>query len=147
MNSKVNSVLFGLASMISLSAANAEDTLKISNIDIHRLDSAPSQVVEGAEYMTVVKPKGSTVKAVRVFESSDGKLTSDLAEYEPVDLVLKNWPIDEFMYILEGKLQITDEKGNSKIYGPGDSFVVPKGFSGTWHQLSKIKKITVNYER
>ncbi|MNE77536.1 hypothetical protein D3C80_1738570 [compost metagenome] len=51
------------------------------------------------------------------------------------------------MYIIEGQLEISDEKGNSKVYGPGDAFVMPKGFSGTWRQLSKIKKMTVNYAR
>tara|TARA_B110000046_G_scaffold148757_1_gene156728 strand:+ start:1615 stop:1773 length:159 start_codon:yes stop_codon:yes gene_type:complete len=47
------------------------------------------------------------------------------------------------MYFLEGQVEITDEKGESKIYGPGDGIFMPKGFNGTWRQLSAIKKMYV----
>ena len=40
---------------------------------------------------------------------------------------------------------IADEEGHSRVYGPGDAFVMPKGFKGTWRQLSPIKKIAVAY--
>ncbi|CAI8894646.1 conserved hypothetical protein [Pseudomonas serbica] len=119
----------------------------ISNFDSKKLDAAPSVVVENADFMTVVENKGSKVKSVRVFESTDKKLTADLAAYEKTTLKLKDWPIDEYMVIIEGQLEISDEKGNSKIYGPGEAFVMPKGFTGTWRQLTDIKKMTVNYER
>ena len=40
---------------------------------------------------------------------------------------------------------LTAEDGSSPIYGPGDAIVMPKGFTGTWRQLSPIKKIHVSY--
>ncbi len=49
------------------------------------------------------------------------------------------------MYFLEGQVEITNEDGSSKIYGPGDALVMPKGFNGTWRQLGPIKKINISY--
>jgi len=51
--------------------------------------------------------------------------------------------MDEFIYIIEGQVEMIDTNNNSKIYGPGDMFLIPKGFQGTWRQLALIKKITV----
>ena len=45
-----------------------------------------------------------------------------------------DWPVDEFMYFLEGQVEITNEDGSSRIYGPGDAIVMPKGFNGIWRQ-------------
>ncbi|MFK8399949.1 cupin domain-containing protein [Pseudomonas sp. BGr12] len=129
------------------SAGEAAKAPVITNYDKRLLDTAPESVIENESYMKVIEPKGAKAKGLRVFESTDGKLSSDFAEYEKVTLKLKDWPIDEYMYIIEGELKISDEQGNTKIYGPGDSFMMPKGFSGTWQVLSKLKKITVNYER
>ena len=42
-------------------------------------------------------------------------------------------------------LEIKEEEGESKIYGPGDAIFMPKGFNGTWRQLSPIKKIYVSH--
>ena len=79
------------------------------------------------------------------FTSADGRLQVGLARYSTVTLQLTDWYAHEFMYFLEGQVEITDEDGSSKIYGPGDAIVMPKGFNGTWRQLSTIKKIHVSY--
>jgi uncharacterized cupin superfamily protein len=78
--------------------------------------------------------------------SSDKKFDVGVSRYEPVTLQLRNWPIDEFMYIIEGDVEITDSSGHSRTYGPGAAFLMPKGFEGTWKQHSEIKKINVAYD-
>jgi uncharacterized cupin superfamily protein len=62
-----------------------------------------------------------------------------------VTLELHDWPVDEFMFIVEGQVEITDASGHSRIYGPGDALVMPRGFTGTWRQLSDIRKMQVSY--
>ena len=51
--------------------------------------------------------------------------------------------MDEFLYIIEGQVEMIDTNNNSKIYGPGDMSLIPKGFQGAWWQLGSIKKIAV----
>jgi len=42
-----------------------------------------------------------------------------------------NYPLDEFVYVLEGDLVTTDSDGGRHEFHPGDAFVIPKGWAGT----------------
>lgn len=53
----------------------------------------------------------------------------------------------EFCHILQGRICITDEAGESVTVGPGDNFVIAAGFKGTWETLEAAKKIYVVFER
>ena len=45
---------------------------------------------------------------------------------------IENFPIDEFVYYLNGRADIKAENGNEISFFSGDYIFVPKGFSGTW---------------
>jgi uncharacterized cupin superfamily protein len=53
----------------------------------------------------------------------------------------------EFCTILEGRILMRDDTGGEITVGPGDSFVISAGFSGTWQVLEKARKIYVIFER
>lgn len=46
----------------------------------------------------------------------------------------------ETCYILEGKVKVTDEAGNSIEFKKGDWVEFPKGLTCTWHVLEDVKK-------
>ena len=50
---------------------------------------------------------------------------------------------DEFLTVLSGKLILTDKQGTTEEYLPGDSVVVPKGFTGTWQMLGNYRDMYV----
>lgn len=60
------------------------------------------------------------------------------------------WPItyteEEFCQILEGTSIVTDAQGNSVTVTQGESFVIPRGFIGTWEVVKTTRKIYVMYE-
>ena len=114
-------------------------------IDASVLAKTELSVIEDVPYWKVTQSRGAKASGVSVFASADKKFDVGVSQYEQVTLALRDWPVDEFMYILEGRVQITDNKGNTKTYGPGDAFVMPKGFAGEWRQLSPIKKINISY--
>jgi uncharacterized cupin superfamily protein len=41
---------------------------------------------------------------------------------------------------------LTDADGHSETFTTGDSFVVPKEFSGTWHVTETLRKFWMIYE-
>lgn len=47
----------------------------------------------------------------------------------------------EFCHVTRGRVRITSVDGKSSTFGPGDSFVVPAGFSGTWEVLEDCEKL------
>ena len=46
----------------------------------------------------------------------------------------------EFCVILEGRVRIEGEGGESNEFRPGDAFVVPAGFTGSWEVLESCRK-------
>lgn len=46
----------------------------------------------------------------------------------------------EYCRILEGRSVITEEGGEAVTVGPGDSFVIPPGFRGTWEVVETTRK-------
>lgn len=56
-----------------------------------------------------------------------------------------NYPLDEFVYVLEGDLVTVDADGARHEFHPGDAFIIPKGWAGTWDMKTRFKKIIVNF--
>ena len=57
-----------------------------------------------------------------------------------------NYTEHEYCHMLAGEVELTDLHGDARRFGPGDSFVVPAGFEGTWENLSPARKLFVIYE-
>ena len=57
-----------------------------------------------------------------------------------------NYTEDEFCYLIEGKAILTDSEGNSEEINPGDGFVIPAGYQGTWETIGTAKKFYSIYE-
>ena len=69
---------------------------------------------------------------VEVYEAEPAKLKID----EP-------WPYDEFIYVLSGKLVLTDATGVVTEFVAGESLVVPKGFVGFWEMQGNFRELVV----
>ncbi|GII31771.1 cupin domain-containing protein [Planotetraspora mira] len=59
---------------------------------------------------------------------------------EPGTVRLDPWPYTEICSILTGRVAVADTAGGRIDFGPGDGFVVPKGFVGDWLTLEPATK-------
>ena len=50
------------------------------------------------------------------------------------------FPYDEYVLVLEGEVILTSKSGDRQRHGVGDSFVVPKGWMGTWDMPVKYRE-------
>ena len=55
-------------------------------------------------------------------------------------LEIRDLAIDEACYLIEGEVVITDSYGNSERFRAGEAFLLRRGFAGTWHMPTPIKK-------
>ena len=76
--------------------------------------------------------------AVSVFESSP----KEGGEMSSTNLT-RNFPYDQFVLVLSGKAVLTDEEGKAQTFVQGDTFVIPKGFSGTWEEVGVFRELVV----
>jgi uncharacterized cupin superfamily protein len=70
---------------------------------------------------------------VSIFESTPAKTDH---RTRPTD-------IDEFVYVLSGKLILTEPNGTRHEYLPGDSLVLPIGYTGTWEMQGNYRELVV----
>ena len=50
---------------------------------------------------------------------------------------------DEFVYVLSGKLILTEPGGTVHTYSAGDSLVLPVGYTGTWEMQGNYREIAI----
>ncbi len=91
---------------------------------------APEQVLEGSH-----RPRGEILHqgeelVMEVYED-------DAATYA----ISEPFPHDEYVLVLSGKLILTDARGRLHEYLPGDSLMVPKGFTGVWKMLGNYREL------
>jgi len=143
----VLAALFASASLasVNLTYAQTGENMEITIIKPQQLEQEKGAPFADLPFMKAANGTGGLVKNPVQFTSADGKLTSGPASFEKMTLEIDGFPVDEFMYLIEGEIEITDAAGNVTKVGPGDAFVMPKGFKGTWRQLSPIKKFAVTY--
>jgi len=53
---------------------------------------------------------------------------------------------NELCVMTAGRVVIENERGERVSFGPGDAFVVPAGFSGTWEVLEDCSKVYAIFE-
>ena len=53
------------------------------------------------------------------------------------------FPYDEFVLVLEGEVTLTNIHGGTHTYKQGDTFLVPKGWLGTWHMPARYREMII----
>lgn len=86
--------------------------------------------VEGAR-----EPRANTA-----FVDATGCFTAGVWACDAGTLEIRDLAIDEACYLIEGEVILTDADGRSERFVAGDAFVLPRGFSGTWHMPAPIRK-------
>ena len=74
---------------------------------------------------------------VSIFESTPAKTSH---RKRPTD-------IDEFVYVLSGKLILTEPNGTKHQYRPGDSLVLPVGYTGAWEMQGNYRELVVEMQK
>jgi uncharacterized cupin superfamily protein len=83
---------------------------------------------------------------MRVATLFDGaELTASIFESSPAKTDHRTRPtdIDEFVYVLSGKLILTEPDGTVHEYTPGDALVLPIGYTGTWEMQGNYRELVV----
>jgi len=75
--------------------------------------------------------------------SFGGSLRTGIFAGGPGFLRLKDTGDDEEVVLLSGHVVVASDDGKSSSFGPGDVFVIPKGFNGTYEMKDKMKEIWI----
>ena len=109
------------------------DSEKLAGLGLEEYEPFPEEIVLSGRsrhsYHTLFS--GEEV-VVEVYEAQPAKLK-----------IGQPWPYDDFIYLLSGKLVLTDAEGMVTQYVAGESLVVPKGFLGIWEMQGNFRELVV----
>ncbi len=108
------------------------DADELRQMDLESVPPFPAEIVlegENENWESVIH-QGQFV--VSVFEASPAVI--DVSE---------PFPYDEFVLVLEGEVTLTNVDGGKQTYKEGDTFLVPKGWLGTWDMPYKYREMIV----
>jgi len=80
------------------------------------------------------------------FTNPEGTVNAGVWECTPCTEHVVDYPYDQCCYVLEGSLTITDDDGTAQTFGPGDAFMIPRGFNGAWSMTEPYKNFFVTVE-
>jgi hypothetical protein len=111
------------------------DPDKIAGLDLTAIppDAYQEILVAGELNMRVATLFEGKELRVSIFESTPAKTSH---RTRPTD-------VDEFVYVLSGKLILTEPNGTAHEYLPGDSLVLPIGYKGTWEMQGNYRELVV----
>lgn len=117
--------------LISFSNSIAGDSSRIAVID----STTPTKAL-------MAKP-GTYLGETFTFEethSGDVKVQVGVWKAGMGELTLENFPFTEYVLMISGSVIVTEKDGTSNTYKAGDTFVIPKGWSGIWDVQERMKK-------
>jgi uncharacterized cupin superfamily protein len=90
---------------------------------------------------------GSAVELGYIFFTDpEGTVNAGVWECTPCTEAINDYPYDQCCMVLEGSLVITDETGHAERFLPGDAFMIPRGFNGSWTMTERYKNFFVTVE-
>jgi uncharacterized cupin superfamily protein len=107
------------------------------NLDAIPPDAYQEILVAGELNMRVASLFEGKELRVSIFESTPAKTDH---RTRPTD-------VDEFVYVLSGKLILMEPNGTRHEYVPGDSLVLPIGYTGTWEMQGNYRELVVLAQR
>ena len=109
------------------------DAEKLAGLGLEEFEPFPKEIVLS----------GRSKHSYHTFFSGE-EVVVEVYEAEPAKLKIDEpWPYDEFIYVLSGKLVLTDSMGEVTQFVAGESLVVPKGFLGIWEMQGNFRELVV----
>ena len=80
------------------------------------------------------------------FTNAAGTVNVGVWQCTPCTEVTRDYPYDQCCFVLEGAVTITDQNGHAETYTAGDSYVIPRGFNGSFKMTGNYKNYFITAE-
>ncbi len=105
------------------------------------MNDAVAEVVEGVRFDPAqVGDAGARVTSRVLYRDPTGAFKTGFWSALAGPPAAINYTMDELCVLLEGEVRLVDSAGRAEIYRAGDTFVIPKGFVGTWETMADVRK-------
>ncbi len=77
----------------------------------------------------------------------EGGITTGMWACDAGGVEIGEHPVDEACFVIRGAASVTDAAGRRETFGPGEAFMLPRGFRGRWEQSDDFVKLFVAISR
>jgi len=135
-----------LALYMAISAgtrAFAEDRVAPVRLDPDKIAGLGLTAIPPDAYKDILVGGRLNMRVATLFSGKE--LRAEIFESTPAKTNHRTRPTegDEFVYVLSGKLILTEPDGTVHGFHPGDSLVLPAGYKGSWEMQGNYRELAV----
>jgi uncharacterized protein len=136
-------VLAVSAAVVAVTTAKADESPAPVRLDPEKIAGLGLTAIPPDAYADILVGGELNMRVARLFEGKE--LRVSIFESTPAKTDHRTRPndVDEFVYVLSGKLILTEPDGTAHEFLPGDSLVLPVGYTGTWEMQGNYREIAV----
>jgi uncharacterized cupin superfamily protein len=94
-------------------------------------------------YQDILVAGELNMRVASLFEGKDLRVSIFESTPAKTDHRTRPTDVDEFVYVLSGKLILTEPNGTRHEFLPGDGLVLPIGYTGTWEMQGNYRELVV----
>ena len=121
----------------------AADSSAPVRLDTDRMAGLGLIAIPPDAYIDILEAGELNMRVASLFEGEE--LSVSIFESTPARTNHRTRPtdVDEFVYVLSGKLILTEPGGTVHEFTPGQALVLPVGYTGTWEMQGNYRELVV----
>ena len=127
--------------------ASADDSVAPVGLDRDKIAGLGLTAIPPDSFKDILVAGELNMRVATLFQGKE--LHVSIFECTPAKTNHRTRPtdVDEFVYVLSGKLILTETNGTKHEYRPGDSLVLPVGYTGTWEMQGNYRELVVEAQK
>jgi uncharacterized cupin superfamily protein len=124
-------------------AALAQESPAPVRLDADKMAGLGLTAIPPDAYQDILVAGELNMRVATLFEGKELRVSIFESTPAKTDHRTRPTDVDEFVYVLSGKLILTEPNGKVHEYLPGDSLVLPVGYTGTWEMQGNYRELVV----
>jgi uncharacterized cupin superfamily protein len=123
--------------------ALADDAVAPARLDPSKMAGLGLTAIPPDAYKDILVGGELNMRVASLFEGKELRVSIFESTPAKTDHRTRPTDVDEFVYVLSGKLILTEPSGTRHEFLPGDSLVLPVGYKGTWEMQGNYRELVV----
>jgi uncharacterized cupin superfamily protein len=137
------SLLTLCATICIATAAFADERTAPVRLDPDKMAGLGLTAIPPDAYADILVAGELNMRVASLFEGKELRVSIFESTPAKTDHRTRPTDFDEFVYVLSGKLILTEPNGTVHAFTPGDALVLPTGYTGTWEMQGNYRELVV----
>lgn len=135
--------LWIFAAASACTTAFADDKVAPVRLDPDKIAGLGLTAIPPDAYKDILVGGELNMRVATLFEGKELRVSIFESTPAKTDHRTRATDVDEFVYVLSGKLILTEPSGTRHEFLPGQSLVLPVGYKGTWEMQGNYRELVV----